>query len=301
MLTSFRDVLLVARFELLRALRTWRALAVVVLYVVATCGADWIFIKLIHQLERTTARALGVPVTDVPGAMIDKLVERDELVDMLAGMTGDASLVGYVLDFPLLAVFHTWMGYILIPFVAAMTSSEAIALDVGNRQLRFEAARTGRLEIAYGRWLGQVLLMGVAALVAVVGTWLMGMLAMVGNQPLELGWTLLSFTPRVWLYTLPWVGFGIACSQLTASANWARVLAISGTAASWVVLGLATAFEDDETWGIVADIPLQILPQAWMTELWQPGVGWLSAVAVCAVLGVVMVGLGAPFFARRNL
>ena len=56
-MTSLRDVLLVARFDVLRALRTWWAGALFLLYGLATAGAAWAFIKLVGVMENALAAA----------------------------------------------------------------------------------------------------------------------------------------------------------------------------------------------------------------------------------------------------
>ena len=63
---SVRDASLVARFELLRALRTWRALALVFLYMVAAAGAAYLFSQLIWLFEEQLADTLGAAAPTRP-------------------------------------------------------------------------------------------------------------------------------------------------------------------------------------------------------------------------------------------
>lgn len=65
-----RDIWLVARFEVLRAIRTWRAVALLVLYAVASGGAAWLFTKFVGLMENTLADQLHVARTTTPGAML---------------------------------------------------------------------------------------------------------------------------------------------------------------------------------------------------------------------------------------
>lgn len=297
---SLRDTWLVARFEVLRAVRTWRALALVVLYVVATAGGAWIFVHVLHTLESALADTLHVPPTAKPGALIDQLLKGKELPRMIGDMIGDQALVAQVLRYPVLAIFHLWESLVLIPFFAASAAAESIAIDLGSRTLRYEAVRTGRLELAMGRFAGQAGLTALASAVGVLGTFTVGMLAMVGNDPVVLLGALLWLTVRGWAFALPFVGLGIAMSQWTASPNWARVLAIGGTAGSWIAWGLCRWLERHHA-GVVADVLRQVLPQGWMLGLWHATPGWLLSAGVCAGLGVVLVALGYLRFSRRDL
>ncbi len=50
-MTTFRDAILVAGFELRRAMRSMSAMALVVIYVIATAGSAYGFIGLLKVLE----------------------------------------------------------------------------------------------------------------------------------------------------------------------------------------------------------------------------------------------------------
>jgi Cu-processing system permease protein len=295
-----RDALLVARFEVLRAVRTWRAVALFLLYAIAYGGAAYIFVAILHAMENSVARNLRVATTDTPGALLDRLVKSDTFRDLVLGMTGNERIVDELVSTPPLALFAMWLGLLLIPFFAASASAECISIDLQSRAIRYEALRTGRLEIVLGRFAGQLALTAMASAIAVVVTWGMGMGFMVGNDPFLLAFSLALMTTKAWMFSVPFAGLGVAASAFTASPAWARVLAIGATAGSWVAYGVARYFEGGNFW-IVADLALQILPQGWLRTLWEPGLGWLLPGAVCVALGLAAVGLGHARFATRDL
>jgi hypothetical protein len=296
---SLLDTLLVARFELLRALRTWRALALTVLYVIALSGATYIYIRILWFIESGVAETLGVPMTEKPGAMMDELLENGELTRMVREMSGNPDAVEYLLTWPLLSVWGLSIGILLLPFLATSASAECISIDMGSRALRFEALRTGRAELVIGRFLGQVALTGTAALAGLTGAWVVGMTQMVGNDPVLLAGGLATLGLRAWLFGLPFIGLGVAFSQLTASPNWARVLALGSTAGSWIAFGVARAYRDS-SWGWLCDLVLQLLPQGWLQGLWTPR-EWVLTGAVYASLSLLAIGLGFVRFSRRDL
>ena len=84
--TSLRDTLRVARFELLRNLRTWRAIALCLLYLASTAGGTYIFTRALLGMEHALADVLEVPQTNKPGAMIAVLEERGDIESMLEEM-----------------------------------------------------------------------------------------------------------------------------------------------------------------------------------------------------------------------
>jgi hypothetical protein len=295
-----RDALLVARFEILRAVRTWRALALFVVYAVAAAGATWMFAAFVGVMENNVAYQLGVMPTETPGAMLDQLVESDSWRDVVKEIVGSEHLVEHVLRVPPLAMFDLWFSFLVVPFFAASAAAECIAIDVRSRAIRYEAARTGRLELAFGRFLGQVALTAIATVLAAVVVWVTAWFTMVVADPLLLlGW-LLSFVPRSLAFALPFVGMGVAASQLTASPAWARVIAFAGIASSWVVYGFARS-SGTEWWAPLADVALQVLPQGWLRGLWEPGAAWLLAAGACAALTLTILTAGHLRFATRDL
>jgi hypothetical protein len=296
-----RDVWLVARFEILRAIRTWRAVALLVLYAVASGGSAWLFTKFVGLLENSIAEQLHVAKTEVPGTMLGELVRSDTWHDVLEAMTGSPQLVDVLVAVPPLALFHLWFGFLIVPFFASSTSAECLAIDVQSRAIRYEAQRTGRLELVLGRFAGQLALTGLAAAASVGIVWIVGMTFMVGNAPLGLAGWLLLLAPRAWLFGVPFVALGVTASQVTSSPAWARVLAIGGTAGSWVLFGVARWVEAETDWAVLSDVALQLLPQGWLRGLWEPGVGWIPSAVACTALGAAFLSAGYLRFSRIDL
>lgn len=300
-LTSVRDIWLIARFELVRNLRTWRALALSLMYIIVMGGGAYMFTRFIGTLEGALASTLMVPTTETPGAMLDKLIHDDSLRRPLGAMIGQGDdVLDYVLTWPVLAIFHLWAGMILVPFLAATTSAESIVLDTANRAVRFECLRTGRVEFVVGRFVGQLLLLIAATTLSVSATWAVGMIYMVGNDPWTLFSSLLEVTPKLWLISLPFIGLGLAASQTTSSANMARVVAIISTVLSLILYKYAEN-KLKQGGGVHWDVVLQLMPWNWVDGLWQPGLAGVSDAVVLILLGFTAMGAGLPVFLRRDL
>lgn len=299
-MSSARDAAVVARLQLSRALRTRSAIALCAVYALLAGASAYGFTRLLGLLEEQAARALQVPVTQTPGAMWDRLREQQELRDLFTGLLGDASLLSWALDQPYLSITSFWTGLAVLPFFAAMVGAEAVAPDVRDRCLRFELLRTGRLEVMLGRLGGMALLLSVALLCGTLAIWAVAMVAMVGNGPAEQLTSLLALAPRLWLWTLPFLGLGVAASQLTTNVNQARVLALGAVTASWVgYLRLEWLHElDPQLW---MSLLQPLAPQSWLQGLWGPGLGWATPGLVLAAMGLLMACAGLPVFLRRNL
>lgn len=297
---SLIDTALIARFELLRAIRSWTALAVILMYLIANVGGAYVFIRVLGQLENTMAEQLHVATTHWPGAMTDQLRKSKQLKEMFDTFVGNHATAATLIERPFLAVYQLWQGIVLIPFLAATAAAESIASDVRTRAIRFEVIRTGRAEVVAGRMLGQIGLCVVATAIALCGVWVLGLSIMAPQDPVALAWGLVDLGMRAAIFAVPFSGLGIAASQLTASPAWARVLALGGTAASWVVYWILTAM-GDSAWGWVSDALLPVMPQSWLQGVWQSDMDLLVSSAACVGLGVVMAALGFARFVRRDL
>ena len=298
--TSLRDTLLVTRAQLARAIRTRSMVVLCMAYVLSCCGGAYMFTRGIHQMEKAAARSLGVPATARPGSMLDVLQERGDIQRILESMLDNPQLVQWALELPILSVFFFWFGLGVIPFLGVTSGADSISPSIRDRSIRFELIRTGRLEVVAGRFLGQAALSFVALLIAALGTWGVALTAMVQQPFLEQGATLLEFSFRLWTWSLPFVGLGVACSQLTESSQWSRVMGLTGVIISWVLFGYTNA-EWEGARALLSDVIRPVLPQAQMLGLWQQGLDWVAPAGLLGVLSLVLCLVPFPLFARRNL
>lgn len=298
--TSLRDTLLVTRAQLARAIRTRNMILLCLVYVLLSCGNAYIFTRGIHQMEKIAAKALAVPETKRPGSMLDVLRERGDIERVFESMLADPQVVQWAIELPILSVFFFWFGLGVIPLLAAMGGADSISLSVRDRSIRFELIRTGRLEVVAGRFLGQTVLNFVALLIAAMGTWLVAMTAMVQQPGLQQAATLAEFSFRLWFWSLPFVGLGVACSQVTESSQWSRIMSLAAVAGSWGLFGYFSV-ERQGFRAVLGDLIQPVLPQSQMFGLWQQGLEWAPTAALLCALSLVLCLIPFPLFARRSL
>jgi len=298
-LQSLRDVALVARWWIARSVRTRSAAALVLIYALMEAGGAWVFTRILLAMEQGLADTLRVPRTRKPGAMLDVLADRGQLRDLLGGMVGDGAAVEWALQLPVLSSYTFWLALGVVPFLACAAGAEAISPDIADRSLRYELVRTGRLELVAGRFAGQALLVGLGLAFGAVGVWIVAMTCMVDQPAIAQATSLLMFAPRLWFWSLPWLGLGIACSQLSGTTNFSRTLALGATVGVMVAYGTITWLATNY-WPLLGDLVLPILPHTYSLGLWGPGFGWGTEALVLTALGLVAALSTYPLFARRN-
>ncbi len=295
---SLTDTWLVARFHLARAVRSRSALNLCALFALTAAGSAIAFRQILKAMENMASKSLGVPETDTPGAMFETLRLQGDLLSMLEAMMGSTELVEWALATPYMTITWAWGGLGLVPFLAAAVGADAVSPDLAGRTIRFEALRTGRLELVSGRFLGLALLVLVAITLSALAPFCVAIFWMVEQPAGAQLATLMQFVPRLWFWSLPFLAIGVSCSCLFTNVNWARLISGVFVVATWVLWRLAEHYGEGAAWG---DLVPMILPQGWVLGMWGPGVGWLTVGVVLAALSAAYGVPGYLLLERRDL
>ena len=301
-----RDVGLVARFELAEAMRSKLLVVMVLLFVGAGALFAWSFTQLVERIEESAAKVTGAPTTRRPGATVRHLRDSHSYRDMLRMFLGSDEKADYFAAIPPIVVFFGWTSFLFTPWLILFTSAETIATEVATRSIRYAVLRTGRLEFALGKMAGQALIvLGVTALSAVV-FYFIAWASLAGFEHRATALGLLSYWPRVCLFTLPFLGWAMFASMVTRSANLARVLALGGAVGMAIMSGLARHpppwFPSGALFDGLRDLLGFLTPFGHYDGLaYPPGGAWLGDLAVCLALTAIYFAAGYVILRRRDL
>ncbi|MAA78092.1 MAG: hypothetical protein CL916_02445 [Deltaproteobacteria bacterium] len=301
MMYSVRDTIYIAYFHILRSIRTRTMLFLFIVYLLISGGTAWFGRAIIHEFEKQTADTLMVPQTETPGAMMEILRTQDNFHRMISSMVPDIELVEWALTLPVLTIFHYWISLFVLPFIVAIIGAEMIAPSIKDRSLRYELLRTGRLELVMGRFLGQSLLIGAGTLLACIAPLIVGNFFMVQQPLFETVWVLLSFVPKLFIWSLPFLAFGIALSMITQVTNLARILALASVSGSWILYAFLLYHEEQGDYPLLISVVSPFIPQYYGTALWSPSWDWILSGCILITMSIVYCMTGYPLFARRNL
>lgn len=301
-----RDVGLVARFELAEALRSKLLIVMVLLFVGAGALAAWGFTRMVASIEENAAKVTGAPPTKRAGGAMKRLRDSGSYRELLRVFLRDDAKADYFAAIPPIVVFFGWAMFTFTPFLVLFTSSESIATDVANRAIRYSVLRTGRLQFALGKALGQALIVaGVTALSALVFYWI----AWTSLDHFEYRATalgMLSYWPRVLVFTLPFLGWAMFASMVTRSANLARILSLGGGIGLAI---LSVMVSHPPRWlrggpivDGVRDVFGYLTPFGHSDGLsYPPGGAFAANIAVCLALTALYFAAGYTFLRRRDL
>jgi ABC-type transport system involved in multi-copper enzyme maturation permease subunit len=225
---------------------------------------------------------------------------------MLRMFTGDDAKADYFAAIPPMVIFFAWVSFSFTPWLVLFTSAETIATEVASRSIRYSALRTGRLEFALGKTMGQALIVvGVTALSALT-FYVVAWASLDGFEHVATMRGLLSYWPRVLVYTLPFLGWAMFASMVTSSANLARIIALGGSVVLAIVYGLTVHPPFWLRGGVVLDSVRDLLgyltPFGHNDGLQYPPNGHVpSDIAVCLALTALYFAVGYAFLRRRDL
>jgi ABC-type transport system involved in multi-copper enzyme maturation permease subunit len=296
---SLRDALVVAGFELRDALRSRKVVVLLVLYLAGAVAACGIFLRILHEIEKTLASELAVAAASRPGAATHALFATAQFRSIVGGLVGDRALAGELLDIPPMALFYGWLALTFGPLLAVIASCDAIAGEIGQGSARFALVRADRASWAVGKLLGQAGLVAVGIFAGALAAWVMGLLFLQGFAPADSAFWLARLGTRAWIYSLPFLGLSLGLSQVVRSANAARGAALVGL----VAIGLlGEGIEElEEVAPALGGTLMQILPRAHSLDLWRPDfLDRLPAMVMLLAIGTLWFAAGHAIFRRRD-
>ena len=286
-----RDVLVVAEQALAESLRSRKALVLLALYFAGAVALCALFVDVLQEVEGMIADQLAVARTGRPGAMTQRLMESEDVQNLLSGLVGDPDLAAELVQIPPLALFYGWLALTFVPALAALTSGDAISADLSTGAARFAFFRTDRTSWAVGKLAGQAVLMGIGLGTGAVGAFVVGWVGLLSFEPtLNAVWLgRLGF--RAWIYGVGWLGIVMGVGQISRSESRARGLALASLI---LVGGMSAALESDwvmERAPAIAETLALLLPGTHQIDPWRPDAMRRFAAAV------IVLSLGGGVFA----
>jgi len=299
---SFLDAFHVAWFELVDALRSRKALALLGLYMAASGAAASIFLRVLEEIETNAAELLHVAATTRTGTMTSVLLQSQAFREMLGRLIGDPKLVDSLAAIPPMALFYGWLTLALVPALVMLTSTDAIAGELQSGEARYALVRIDRLSWSVGKLFGQALLMALGIVLGGVAVWIVGAVGWAGFERVQSAIWIVRLGVRAWIYGFAWLGLALAVSQVTASAALARGLGVSALLGIGILGSLLDWPRVHRAAPIVFDSIRMLFPRAHAIGLWQPA--WIDrapSIVLLLALGCVYFALGHRRLATRDV
>ena len=299
--SPIRSVLAVAGHELADAVRSRRAVVLLLMYFLGALAATLIFVKVLHEVENRIESAVGVAQSDRAGGATSTLWHNRHFREMLIHLTGDEKLALELLSMPPLGVFYGWLCFTFGPLLVVLMSSARISEEIWSGSVRFALFRTSRLAWCMGKYVGQACLLLAAMLVSGLAAWCVGWFRFAGFESVPNAAAIAMFAIKGWLYALAYLGLATAVSQMVASPNLASALGFVGMVVMGIVSAVAGHFSGGG-WRALLELVNILTPGGHKLDLWRLDPAHVLPAAVfMVVLSLAYVLAGHLSFARRDL
>jgi len=270
------------------ALRSRRALVLLLLYLAAAVLCMNGTISLLGRMESELVRVLRLPDAGQSGIVSETLWKSKSFRNMIAAGVDNRLVFEDISQRHPVELLYAWFAFFCAPILVVLVSGTRVAEDLRTGVARYMLVRTTRLEWSFGKYIGQALMIACALAVSAVGAWCMALCRLPVATAARLFLPMLGWGVSAWFYSLAWLGLALGLSHLTRSSMRATAFGILGVGACEA---LSHFFPEVEV----------VVPSGARMGLWRSSFT-PQAVAVfhLATLGLVYLTAGAAVFNRRD-
>ena len=270
------------------ALRSRRALVLLLLYLAAAVLCMNGTISLLGRMESELVRVLRLPDAGQSGIVSETLWKSKSFRNMIAAGVDNRLVFADISHRHPVELLYAWFAFFCAPILVVLVSGTRVAEDLRTGVARYMLVRTSRLEWSFGKYIGQALMIACALAVSAAGAWCVALCRLPAATAARLFLPMLGWGVSAWFYSLAWLGLALGLSHLTRSSMRATAFGILGVGACEV---LSYFFPEAEV----------LLPSGARLGLWRTSfIPQAVAVFHLATLGLVYLTIGAAVFNRRD-
>lgn len=296
-----RNLWITAVYEFLDAIRSRRAIVLLLLYFVGSMVACNGFVNLVREVEKELLDTLKVSQTDSVGSVTETIWQTDTFKEIVRNVVKDRDLADYVVTMSPIAVFYGWLSFTFAPLLMMLISTTRISEELGTGSARFVLFRSSLFPWCMGKYLGQAIILLPALLLSGLGAWLIGWWKLTLFDPGACAGQLLVFSLKAVIFTWTFLGLATGVSQLTRYPNLATVFGFIGLMILGAGGAFAQFFRNDTYPRRLLDLVLWLTPRGYRSDLWWPDLAHqVPAAIMLIVLGMVYMLPGYWFLSRRD-
>ena len=301
-MNGLRQMWRVACYEWFDALRSRRALVVLLLYLAAAvCNMHW-SINLLHKLESELATVLQLPKSERTGVISTTLWKSKPFQRMMKEMTQNDLVLKDITGKHPVELIYAWFAFFYTPLLVVLVAGSRIAEDIGSGAVRYVIFRTSRASWSLGKFLGQALMIFLALILSGAGAYAVAKYRLAGSGTPDLFVNMIQWSARAWVFSFPYLGLAMGLSHLTKSASKATVMGIIAITACFVVTILLRHFTADTGWRSYLPYLGVLVPEDHKMYLWRNAAAPLVTGSVYLItLGFCYLLAGYAFFRKRDV
>lgn len=284
--------------ELADAVRSRRAMVVLLLYLVSAVCCMYGTISIFSKMESELVKVLQLPEAERTGDVSETLWKSKSFQHIVKGVVANDLVYHDIKKRHPVELVYAWFVFLFSPFLVVLVAGNRVADELSSGSVRYSLIRCARFEWTCGKFAGQALLLAVALAVSAVGAWIVAVcrLSSAGALlPAMFSWSL-----RAWILSFAWLGVVMGLSHITRSAGRATGYALFAVVALMILPGVLKLNADwlDLPWLENLDV---LSPSSATSLLWRNS----SQAALDAVFRLFMLAFfylmcGFAIFSRRD-
>lgn len=300
-MTELGQIWRVACYEWFDALRSRRALVVLLLYMAAAvCNMHW-SINLLHKLENELVTVLQLPPSEHAGVVSTTLWKSKPFQRMMKQMTQNDLVLQDITGKHPVELIYAWFAFFYTPLLVVLVAGSRIAEDLGSGAVRYMIFRISRSSWTLGKFIGQALMIGFALVLSSLGAYAVAKYRLAGSGTPDLFLNMVQWSVRAWIFSFPYLGLAMGLSLLTKSASKATVMGIIAITVCFVVSILLHHFTGDTGWRAYLPYLGLLVPDEHKMYMWRNSLAPLvTGTTYLIALGFCYLLTGYAFFRHRD-
>lgn len=297
-----RNILEMARFEFAAALRTKRALAIAVVYLVTSLFGMSSAITALGKMEDQLSDILQVERVEGKSGVVSAALWKSKPFQSLArGVVGDSLVYDDIVGKHPAELIYAWIVFMAVPFLSVLVACRRVADDVKSGAAKYALMRVSRLEWSLGKYVGQATLVLAGLLVGAFGAWAVAMFKLAGADVASMLPAMLAWSLKAWFLSLAWLGVALGISHSFSTGTKAQTVSMFALVAFSIAPYVVKLYADTAI-GEKLQVLQRLFPSAIEDALWRSSLAPVAAGSVwLALLGLMWLSLGYLTFARRDV
>ena len=280
------------------AIRSRRALVLLLLYLVAAVACMYGTISIFSKMETELVQVLQLPESETTGVVSKTLWKSKPFQRMTRAAIDNDLVFNDIKGRHPVELVYAWFVFLCAPLLVVLVAGNRVADDLRSGAVRYAIVRCTRTEWSLGKYFGQALMLACGLAASAVGAWIVALCRLADAGPLLPA--MFDWGARAWLYSLAWLGVALGISHLTRTGSRATALGIFAVAALSAlpnILGWNASWFD-LPWLTNFDV---FSPSSVKSLLWRQSLAPLAEAAFrLATLGLLFLSVGSAAFCRRD-
>lgn len=292
---TLRRVLEVARFELFDAVRSRRAVVVLVLYLAAALLGMNGSIAALGKMETQLVEVLRLPEEESRGVVSATLWKSKRFQGIVRSVLGDSLVYDDICGRHPAELLHAWFVFLYVPLLTVLIAGNRVADELRSGSVRYMITRVTRVEWSLGKYVGLSVLLLAGLLAGAIAAWSVAAFRLAGADIPALFPAMLLWSVKAWFYSFAWLGLALGLSHLVRSGAKATAFGVTALVVWSAAPALISKFG-----GRFSSLA-RLFPAGVEDGLWRASFEPVAAAAAWLLaLGFLYLAAGAAVFAGRD-